>query len=280
MLAQLQNPPPGDRYWSNAIVLRVKHAGKQVQRFSVDNSRSCQYFANHGCNCSPLKPSRHYYTTFFRIPVPGFLRRKIHWPLKRACGPERQLRNTAKIPPNLHHNFFWQHQFMNRPINRRGALAAFAASFASLTVATRSALASKSAVKMKNWQGTIDFVPNGPSPFTMQGTASHLGNFSAIGEVTLVPVDESGLMLGAGSVVFTSANGDLLVGATEWIVNGEEISEIHFRWRDSVEFSDETVVANTGRFVSDRPPGLVVIAIIAILIGLLLPAVQKNPTPV
>ena len=63
---------------------------------------------------------------------------------------------------------------------------------------------------MKNWKGTIDYVSDGPSPFTMEGTASHLGRFSAVGEVTLVPVDESGLLLGAGVVVFTSANGDLL----------------------------------------------------------------------
>ena len=164
---------------------------------------------------------------------------------------------------------------MNRPFNRRRALGAIAASFASLTVATRTAFASTSAVKMKNWQGTIDYVPYGPSPFMMAGTASHLGQFKAVGEVTLVPVDESSFMLGAGVVVFTSANGDRLVGITEWVVNGEEISELHFRWRDSVEFSDGTVVANTGRFVTDRPPGLVVIAIIAILIGLLIPAVQK-----
>ena len=165
---------------------------------------------------------------------------------------------------------------MNLSVNRRQALGAFATAFASLTVATRTAFASKSAVKMKNWQGTINYVPDGPSPFTMRGTASHLGQFTAVGEVTLVPVDESGLMLGAGSVVFTSANGDLLVGATEWVVNGEEISEMHFRWRDSVQFSDGTVVTNSGRFVTDRPPGLVVIAVIAILIGLLLPAVLKR----
>jgi hypothetical protein len=53
---------------------------------------------------------------------------------------------------------------------------------------------------------------------------------------------------------------------------GLRTSHIHFSWRDSVKFSDGSVVPSTGRFAKDRPPGLVVIAIIAILIGLLLPA--------
>jgi hypothetical protein len=44
---------------------------------------------------------------------------------------------------------------------------------------------------------------------------------------------------------------------------GERATRLHFSWRDAVTFSDATLVANTGRFVSSRPPGLVVIAIIA-----------------
>ena len=56
---------------------------------------------------------------------------------------------------------------MNRPFNRRRALGAFATAFASLTMATRTAFGDKLAVKMKKWQGTIDYIPDGPSPFTM-----------------------------------------------------------------------------------------------------------------
>ncbi len=130
-------------------------------------------------------------------------------------------------------------------------------------------------IKLQNWEGTIDYSADGLSSFTLGGTASHLGQFTAHGEIALLPGEEEGSLTGEGIVVFKAANGDLLVGVTTWQVAGDEVGQMHFSWRDSVEFSDGTVVSSTGRFVEDRPRGLVVIAIIAILIGLLVPAIQK-----
>ena len=142
----------------------------------------------------------------------------------------------------------------------------------------RTALA-ESPVKLKKFEGAIDLSAANPLPFTLSGTASHLGTFASYGEIVFVPGAEPGSFVGEGVAVFTAANGDLLVGAVTWTIDSGSgdfrASQIHFSWRDFVEFSDGTVVSNTGRFVDDRPPGLVVIAIIAILIGMLLPAVQK-----
>jgi len=136
----------------------------------------------------------------------------------------------------------------------------------------------ESPVKMKNFAGSIDFSTEGAS-FLIEGTASHLGRFTSYGEVTFIPGEEEGSLLGTGPVVFTAANGDLLVGVVTWevaaAVNGVSNTRLHFSWRDAVEFSDGTVVVNTGRFVDSRPPGLVVLAIIVVLIQLLLPAVQS-----
>jgi hypothetical protein len=131
-----------------------------------------------------------------------------------------------------------------------------------------------SPVKLQNWEGTIDYSPDDVSTFTLQGTSSHLGNFQAYGEIVLEPGDAEDELVGEGVVVFESANGDLLVGVTTWDVGGDTLGGMHFSWRDSVTLSDGTVVPSTGRFAHERPPGLVVIAIIAILIGMLLPAVQ------
>jgi len=134
--------------------------------------------------------------------------------------------------------------------------------------------AAESPVKMKKFIGAIDVTAEGVTPFTLAGNASHLGNFTAYGEVEFVPGEEPGSLVGLGVVVFEAANGDLLVGNVAWEVaaGGDfRASRIHFSWRDAVEFSNGTVVANTGRFVDDRPPGLVVIAIITILAAILFP---------
>ena len=58
------------------------------------------------------------------------------------------------------------------------------------------ALAAKSAVKLQKWSGAIDFADDGPSPFTLGGNASHLGKFTAEGEVTFGPVEDDGSMAG------------------------------------------------------------------------------------
>ena len=136
----------------------------------------------------------------------------------------------------------------------------------------------ESPIKLKKWKGTIDFSTEGTSRFALEGTASHLGRFTAHGEVEFLP-GSNGSLVGEGVVVFRAANGDLLVGVVTWEAaaeaKGSRTSHIHFSWRDAVTFSDGRVVSSTGRFAGDRPPGLVVIAIIAVLIGLLVPAVQK-----
>jgi len=137
----------------------------------------------------------------------------------------------------------------------------------------------QSPVKLKG-EGAVRYVPDGLSSFVLTGTASHLGRCLCYGEVEFVPGQGAGTLEGEGVAAFMAANGDLLVGVVTWQVDAKGISQTHFSWRDSVTFSDGTIVFNTGRFVTSRPPGAtslvtfakppapqVVIAIIAILIG-------------
>ncbi|GEM_PF-2216594 len=148
-----------------------------------------------------------------------------------------------------------------------------------LLASTNPAMAAP-AIQLQRWGGTIDFEDADFATFTMDGTASHLGLFSADGEVFFEPDGNDGAMLGTGVVAFRAANGDRLVGLVHWEVDaGGDMrhSDLSFSWRDSVSFSDGEVAQSTGRFAdaANRPPGLVVIAIIAILIATLVPCVQR-----
>src|SRR5262245_13540196 len=134
----------------------------------------------------------------------------------------------------------------------------------------------ESPIEVKKLIGSVGETNDGITPFVLSGTASHLGRFSAYGEVEFVPGEEPGWLLGTGVVVFEAADGDLLVGNVTWqVAPGDEFraTRIDFVWGDSVQFHDGTVGFNTGRFaeVDGRPAGLVVIAIITILAAILFP---------
>jgi hypothetical protein len=142
------------------------------------------------------------------------------------------------------------------------------------------AVLAESAVKLQNWRGAIDLSGTPITPFTIEGTASHLGEFSCHGEVAFLTGPVEGSLVGQGIAVFEAANGDLLVGVLTWdvvpAVDDFSMSRMHFSWRDFVELRDGTIVPSSGRFLQDRPPGLVIISIIGILVGLLLPAVNQD----
>jgi ABC-type transport system substrate-binding protein len=122
------------------------------------------------------------------------------------------------------------------------------------------AAAEPKVLQFQNTTGQFDFLGEGPAPFTLTGAATHLGKFTAYGESEFVPGDAEGSLIGEGVIVFEAANGDLLVGAVTWEIDGGsgETSggRIHVSWRDEVTFSDGTTAATTGRFVDNRPPGV------------------------
>jgi hypothetical protein len=119
----------------------------------------------------------------------------------------------------------------------------------------------KPEVKLTKLEGAVEFHPDGISPIELRGIASHLGNFTARGEIEFSPGEEEGSLVGEGVVVFTAQNGDLLAGVITWDIDGASdergTAQIHVAWRDSVEFSDG-IVSSTGHFVKSRPTGFII----------------------
>jgi hypothetical protein len=124
-------------------------------------------------------------------------------------------------------------------------------------------------------EGLVEVSATGSSPFTLSGNASHLGTYECYGEIEFVRSEE-GTLTGSGIAVIRAANGDLIVGVVSWQSDINGTGQISFSWRDSVEFSDGSVVSDTGRFIDSRPAGAIsrlkmisdgTSNIIAILIG-------------
>ena len=143
-----------------------------------------------------------------------------------------------------------------------------------VTICPQSALATP-VVKLTG-EGFLELSNDGSSPFVLEGTASHLGKYVCSGEVDFSPGAEADSLDGEGVAVIRAANGDLIVGIVTWQVDANGDGQIGFSWRDSVQFSDGTVVSSTGRFIKSRPAGAVskvrsikdgTSNIIAILIG-------------
>lgn len=154
-----------------------------------------------------------------------------------------------------------------------------------VTLAITTVAYSQSSEELKKFSGVVVGPDNGINSLFLEGKAPHIGRFVALGEVEFVPGEIEGSLVGQGVAVFVAADGDLLVGVVAWEmgaeVDGVAISHFQFHWRDSVEFSDGTTVSTTGRFVDNKPAGLVVISqtTLELIVQRILRTLTPGPLP-
>ena len=80
-------------------------------------------------------------------------------------------------------------------------------------------------------EGSIELSTDGPSPFVLQGNASHFGKYICYGEVEFSPGAEAGALEGEGPAVIQAANGDLIVGIVTWQIDADGNGQTSFSWR-------------------------------------------------
>jgi len=98
---------------------------------------------------------------------------------------------------------------------------------------------------------------SGPSQIALTGTTEEFGRYIASGEITYAESEEEGPQSGTGVAVVQAEDGDVIVADLTSEPQEDGTTNFTFHWRDSVMFSNGTVVPTTGRFVDERPPGLV-----------------------
>lgn len=96
-----------------------------------------------------------------------------------------------------------------------------------------------------------------PSQFALTGKTAEFGRYIASGEITYVGGEQEGAQSGTGIAIVQAEDGAVIVADVSSDPLEDGSTSFTFHWRDSVMFSDGTVVETTGRFVEDRPPGLV-----------------------
>lgn len=116
-------------------------------------------------------------------------------------------------------------------------------------------------VNAKQFRGVFNLTTT-PAIFTFNGVAPELGRFYGFGEVSVTAGDGTGKQSVSGPIVVFGPSGDRLVGVVSGDFTdsgGRPVSpNLQFHWRDSVTFSSGITMANTGRFLTKRPAGIVI----------------------